>query len=110
MTRTFALIAAALSIAAAAHAAPDADQPHMTVKYSDLNLAGPSGVATLYARIQTASAIACASVGDDRTLGGLSQNKACREQMVTEGVRSMNLKPLAEFARGGVEAIQVATH
>ena len=112
MTRilTFAAVAALLIGASGASAATDSDQPRMTVKYADLNLAGAGGVETLYSRIKNASAAACASVGDDRTLGGLNQNKACREEMTSEGVRGMNLRALTQLASGGSAPMRVASH
>jgi len=112
MTRIFTLAAVA-AVAISAHAAAangDPDQPRMTVKYADLNLASPAGVANLYSRIQNAAANACASVGDDRSLGGLNANKACREEMVIEGVRGMQLQALTELAAGGSIPTRVASH
>lgn len=111
MTRliTFAAVAALLIGASAANAS-EFDQPHMTVKYADLNLASANGVKTLYSRIKNASAAACASIGDDRTLGGVNQIKACRNEMASEGVRGMNLRALTQLASGGSAPMQVATH
>lgn len=111
MIRILAFLAAALSLTAAAvQAAPDSDQPHMAVKYADLNLAGSDGIAVLYDRIKSASVRACAGVGDDRTLGGVNQNKACRDELVAEGVRGMNLNALTQLAAGSSATIEVAAH
>ena len=111
MTRLLALAAAALSISSvAATAAPDLDQPTMKVQYGDLNLATTSGVATFYSRIKAASVAACASVGDDRTLGGLNQERACRAEMISKAVQNAKNPALTEVATGQSATRQVASH
>ncbi len=111
MTRLFAIAAvAALSFSAAAYAAPDSEAPTMKVQYADLNLATPSGVATFYGRIQTASAMACQTVGDDRGLDGRNQNKACRDEMISKAVESARIPALTELATGHSAPRQVAEH
>jgi len=108
MTRTLALIAiAALSFSGvAANAATDSDQPSISVSYADLNLATPAGAATLKTRIETASVRACAMVGDDQSLGGLHDNKACRDELIKRATKA--LEP-AMVADGPVGTSKVAT-
>lgn len=111
MTRLLALAAVAtLSFSAAANAASDSDQPMMKVQYADLNLATQSGVATFYSRIKTASHAACASVGDDRTLGGQNGPKACRDELVAKAVEQAHMPALTEIATGQSAPRQVASH
>jgi UrcA family protein len=66
-----------------------ADEAARTVRYSDLNLTTQAGAAVLYKRIHNAAEAVCGDV-DSRQLARAAAAKACVNQAVFTGVRSVN--------------------
>jgi UrcA family protein len=67
---SFALVFAAPVVANAGNYSFHADSGALRVSYSDLNLSSEEGISTLYARLQSASRLACAT-GSYQQLGSL---------------------------------------
>lgn len=73
------IVAAAVAVSVAS-ATATAATPARTVRYDDLNLGGPAGVAILYARIQAAAAQVC---GDAQRVGSRIVSTAWRACVAT---------------------------
>jgi UrcA family protein len=85
------LLLTELSIAAA-----DDDAPSVTVRFHDLNLNSPEGVASLYGRIQRAADQVCHSL-KSRDLERESYWNDCFNHAVANAVRSANNAPLSAY-------------
>jgi len=105
-------LAAILSTAAAAavHAAPESSVPQMRVPYGDLNLNTKPGVQIFFQRMEAASRVACASIGEGSSLADRSLNKFCRDDLMSQGVDLMHSRALEDIASNPHVAIQVASH
>ena len=103
-------IAAVLSTAAAAQAAPEPGVPQMTVRYGDLDLSSRSGATAMYQRMQAASRVACESYGEGNTIADRAFNKSCRDDLISQGVDRLHSPELAAVAADGAAPIQVASH
>ena len=83
----------ALALLAAAFAAPaqaaDREIRTLTVDYSDLNLASPSGVATLRTRLAIASRNVCGE-NDGRELAVTADMLACRDAALKQAMRDLS--------------------
>ena len=106
----FAAVLSTAVVVQSAHATTETDVPHMTVRYGDLNLATDAGVKTLYARMQSHSAAACAQFGDAGTITGGEVVKACRADLMTRGIEQLHSSALTALATPAPRPIQVASH
>ena len=89
-------VAAAVAISVASTTAAGAT-PARTVRYADLDLAGPAGVAILYARIKAAGKAAC---GDAQWVGSRivsSAWKACVATAVDRAVAQVDRPGLTAY-------------
>jgi len=77
--------------------------PITTVKYADLNLASPSGIAALYQRIERAAAEVCQLPQGTHQIKLEVELKACRVQSTDRAVGQANLPTLSamHFAKTG---------
>lgn len=66
-----------------------ADVPALTVRYADLNLNTPAGVAVLYKRIHNAAGRVCGDTGS-RQWSEAAAAQACVKQAVSTSVRFVN--------------------
>jgi UrcA family protein len=84
------LLAACVATSGGAFAA-DAGLTHASVKvrYGDLNLSNPEGVARLYARIRRAAGVVCGMAGGP-TVGISRSRNTCRTNAIDNAVRSVD--------------------
>ncbi len=82
------LLAACIAATGVASAA-DVDTRSVAVRYSDLNLSNPEGVARLYTRIRRAAGIVCGTAGGVDTYF-LKARKECRTRAIDDAVKSVN--------------------
>jgi UrcA family protein len=92
-------VAAMLSafVATGAFAGESNDQVRSeTVKFGDLNLGAPAGVAALYQRVHTAAMHVC---GDEQTgdLASWKQYKSCIKQAEDRAVKDINVEGLTAY-------------
>lgn len=94
-----AVIIACLFVVATAFAgeAPDA-VPKETVKFQDLNLGSPAGVARLYRRIHSAAQRVC-HVGENPELGFSSRAKICSDEAESRAVSQVSDAALSAYYR-----------
>jgi UrcA family protein len=79
-------------------AAEAADPPPTAiVKYGDLNLNAPAGVAALYSRIHRAAAEVCGLDGDMRDLPSYQARKSCAAGAEARAVAQSHSAALAAF-------------
>jgi UrcA family protein len=91
----FAGALAALTFSATSIAASPSDSvPAVTVRYDDLNLATPSGVASLYSRISVAARAVCPNP-DIRDLAAVTARNSCRAEAIARAVSAVNNPKLA---------------
>jgi len=81
--------AVASSLAVLPAAADNVDAHQITVKYADLNLANPQGVATLYSRIQAAAKDGCWQFEGPGIQATLQYN-ACIDEGIAGAVTQVN--------------------
>ena len=86
--------------------------PMTTVKYADLNLSTPSGIAALYQRIERAAVEVCQLPQGTRQLKLETELKACRAAATDRAVGQADLPKLSamHFAKTGrqVDSAQYA--
>ncbi len=97
-----ALTASALAAFAAAAGATDrpatvGDAPSMTVRYADLNLQSPEGVATLYRRLAAAADQVCPT-RYTRDLHAQALSQQCQHAAIERAVRTIDSPMLAHVA------------
>jgi UrcA family protein len=63
--------------------------PSVKVRYGDLNLSNPEGVARLYARIRRAAGVVCGTAGGP-TVDASRFRKDCRTKAIDDAVKSVN--------------------
>ena len=102
-------VAAALAFSAAAGAGTVRELPSVVVKYGDLNLASPNGVATLHSRLSKAARQVCSEL-DSRVLGLREQYDHCVVDAVATGVARVDNPHLTSFHRYGRKAAAVASN
>ncbi|HEX4375966.1 MAG TPA: UrcA family protein [Steroidobacteraceae bacterium] len=86
------------SFAAAAGAAPSADAPpSTTVRYADLNLQSPEGVATLYRRLTAAASQVC-PLAYTPDLHTQELSKQCQRAAIERAVTAIGNPMLARVA------------
>lgn len=91
-------VALAGLLSGAAEARPrQAETVDRVVRYADLNLNNPAGIARLHARIRAAARDVCSRVERHNWLA-LSQARACTEQAVARAVAAVNLPALTRVA------------
>jgi len=99
--RVVALLAiSALSFAQAGMAATrDDEAPSVTVRYHDLNLNNPEGVASLYRRIQAAAADVCKSVEGPQFLNRMfwTERTECVAHAVANAVKAVHNEKLSAY-------------
>jgi UrcA family protein len=83
-----------LLVAGSGAAMADPAAPSAAVKYGDLNLHSPEGIATLYRRIERASVAVCDLPQGTRQLKLESELKACRADATDRAIVAANLPRL----------------
>ena len=79
-----------------AFAGPSSEQaPSELVKFQELNLSAPAGVATLYSRIHAAARRVCSS--GTRDLSRLAEEKTCAKEAEAKAVRQVNIDALTAY-------------
>ncbi|HEV7715170.1 MAG TPA: UrcA family protein [Steroidobacteraceae bacterium] len=78
------------------------------VSFEDLDLAGRSGVATLYARIKVAAQDVCEPV-NARALSSAQLARHCTEQAIAEAVATVNSPALSNYDRAKSARTRVVT-
>ena len=106
----FAAVLSTAAVVQSAHATPETDVPQMTVRYGDLNLATPSGVAALYSRLQSASANACDAFVAGNSISDRRIAASCRSDLVSKAVVALHAPALSALAAGDPKPMQVASH
>jgi len=71
--------------------------PALTVKYQDLNLASPAGVAALYGRIHAAARQVCHVEEDQRDLSLAARAKSCADESEARAVKQVNVAELTAY-------------
>jgi UrcA family protein len=66
------------------------EQKVITVKYGDLNLSNPKGVATLYGRIQRAATVVCGSSPSPSPLSLKRASEQCKAEAIANAIRAVN--------------------
>ena len=94
-----ALLVMPLLVAESAIAAARVEVPSTTVRYHDLDLNGPEGIARLYERIYTAAADVCRTAEGHQPLDGESarDRDACVNHSVAQAVRTVHNEKLTAF-------------
>jgi UrcA family protein len=72
---------------------PDASAPAITIHYSDLDLAQPSGVQALYRRVATAAKTVCEH-GNIRDLARYAASQKCFDQAMSKAVEEIGVPQL----------------
>jgi UrcA family protein len=85
-------------VATAFAAVPSDEVPSETVKFQDLNVASPAGVAALYGRIHRAAQHVCA-VQDSRELANVQRANACAAQAEARAVAQLNIAALTAYVQ-----------
>ena len=68
-----------------------------TVHYADLNLDHPSGIETLYGRIDQAASAVCGPM-DERPLESAMRAESCKDGAMAEAVEHVNVPALTSYA------------
>jgi UrcA family protein len=89
-----ALFGTASSFAVLPAVADSSDPPQTTVKYGDLNVASPQGVAVLYSRIRHAASNVCWQFGGDG-LAAYGRREACINKAISDAVTQVNAPALS---------------
>ncbi len=94
-----------MAIPAIAGATPsfnEADRAAVRVSYADLNLSNAAGLATLYARLKSASLAVCGSRSLIKagSLEQLAKNKRCYEGALSKAVARIDNDKLSELHAG----------
>ncbi|MGO8856574.1 MAG: UrcA family protein [Steroidobacteraceae bacterium] len=77
-------------------AGPTIEQtPSEVVKFGELNLSAPAGVATLYSRIHAAALRVCSS--GRRDLGQLAEERVCAQKAEAKAVQQVNVDALTAY-------------
>jgi UrcA family protein len=101
------LLLSALAVAASPVAMADAlvNVKTETVRYDDLRLTSPVGVAVLYARLRNAAERACAPL-DNLQLSGKARYRACFDDSLTKAVNTVGHPGLIAYheSKRGVTA------
>jgi UrcA family protein len=71
------------------------DAPQITVKFGDLNISSPQGVAALYARIQGAASRVCSQFDNTRDLGAVEQRAKCINKAISNAVTGVSAPALS---------------
>ena len=107
VVRTFlvTVVVTAMAIPAIAGATPfinEADRAAVRVSYADLNLSNAAGLATLYARLKSASTAVCGSrsLFQAGSLEQLAENKRCYEGALSKAVARIDNDKLSELHAG----------
>ena len=92
------LLSAALAVTAGPLAMADAlvNVKTETVRYDDLRLTSPVGVAVLYGRLRAATEHACASL-DSVQLSAKARHRACLDESLAKAVKDVNHQGLTEY-------------
>jgi UrcA family protein len=70
------------------------EAPTITVKYGDLNLSNPKGVATLYGRIERAATVVCGASPSPAPLGFKRAREQCRTEAIANAIKAVNIDVL----------------
>jgi UrcA family protein len=101
--------AAALAFSGFAGASTVRELPSMVVKFGDLNLENPVGVAKLHARLHAAARLVCSPL-DSRVLGLREQFDHCVADAVTASVAKIDNANLTAFHRHGGRGVAIASN
>ena len=90
------------AIAAASPFINEANRTAVRVSYADLDLSNEAGLATLYARLRSASLAVCGSRSliEAGSLGRLAENRRCYEGALSKAVARINNDKLSELHAG----------
>jgi len=91
---------------------PDDQVPAKIVKFQDLNVDSPAGVAALFQRIHSAAKLVC-NVDRDRSLAAAQRAKTCASEAEARAVALVNLPPLTAYYQkkiGRPAAVLAANH
>lgn len=107
VVRTFfvTVVVTTMAIPAIASATPfinEADRAAVRVSYADLDLSNEAGLATLYARLRSASLAVCGSRSfiETGSLEQLAQNKRCYQSALSKAVARIDNDKLSELHAG----------
>jgi UrcA family protein len=92
----FAGVSSLLLTELSAAAVSDDAAPSVTVRFHDLNLNSPEGVASLYARIRGAAEQVCRTL-ESRDLMRKSQSQDCFNHAVADAVKAVHSAPLSAY-------------
>jgi UrcA family protein len=76
----------------------DASAPAITIHYSDLDLAQPSGVEALYRRVSAAAKVVCER-GSIRELAHYTRSQKCFDQAMSKAVEEIGVPQLNALYR-----------
>jgi UrcA family protein len=97
------MITAALAVGCqlANAATPQNDMPSLVVRFADLDLTHPDGVALLYRRLQSAAAGVCASRDgrNGRDIGTQTRYETCLHDALTAAVAKADQPALSAYYR-----------
>lgn len=74
------------------------DAPSITIRYSDLDLAQPSGVQVLYRRIATAAKVVC-DHGNSRELARVVATNKCVDHTLSQAIEEIDMPQLSALHR-----------
>ena len=96
-SKTCLLIASALAVASSfAQADALVNVKTETVRYDDIRMTSPVGIAVLYGRLRSAAERAC-SAGDGKDLAQKARFKSCYDDALARAVVSVNNPQLTAF-------------
>src|SRR5580704_9462852 len=93
-----AVIFTCMFVVASAFGAVPGEVPSETVKFQDLNVASPAGVAALYGRIHRAAQHVCA-VPDNRQLAYVQRANTCVAQAEARAVAQLDIAALTAYVQ-----------
>ena len=85
-------------VASAFGAVPSDEVPSETVKFQDLNVASPAGVAALYGRIHRAAQHVC-EVPNNRQLANVQRANTCVAQAEARAVAQLDIAALTAYVQ-----------
>lgn len=78
-------------------------EPNITVKFRDLDLSKPEGVAALYQRIERSARLVCKDSSSPYDAGRVETFERCYQSAIEDAVASINQPQLTAFHRAKAE-------